>query len=104
VDLETLPAGTRVVLSLGRVGVSAAVSVNGHRAGIVIFEPYELDITDAVAPGRNRLVISVANTLANYYSQFEELANGKPFEGGVVPEHLASGLMGPVSLRLIRCD
>ena len=101
VTLEAMPAGTRVVLSLGRVGVSAEVSVNGKRAGFVLFDPYEIDITDRVTEGRNRLTISVANTLANYYSQFAELAGKEHFEGGVLPEHLASGLIGPVSLKMV---
>jgi len=100
VELQALPDAARVVLSLGRVGVSAEVSVNGKRAGFVLFDPYEIDVTACVAPGRNRLTISVANTLANYYSQFSELAGKEPFEGGILPEDLASGLVGPVSLKV----
>ena len=49
------------------------------------------------------MTISVANSLANYYSQFQELAGKKHFEGGVLPEDLASGLIGPVSLRVLAC-
>jgi hypothetical protein len=103
IDLEALPAGTCIVLALGRVHLSAEVTVNGKRAGFVLFDPYEIDITDQAVAGRNRLTISVANSLANYYSQFEELADKKPHFGGALPEDLVSGLIGPVALKVLKC-
>jgi hypothetical protein len=44
----------------------------------------------------------VANTLANYFSQFPEL-DGKGYgDGGWKPEHTVSGLLGPVTVRVTR--
>ncbi|MCX7019515.1 MAG: glycosyl hydrolase [Candidatus Sumerlaeota bacterium] len=100
-DLERQPAaGRRVVLDLGRVGLTAKVRVNGQDAGIVFFEPYRLDITGFVSAGRNSLRVSVANTLANHHAQFVEL-DDQPFNlGGDTPERRVSGLIGPAHIRV----
>lgn len=102
VALGELPAGTKVILDLGKVAVSARVRLNGQDAGIAFLEPYELDVTPFVKPGTNRLEIAVANTLANYYGQFKELTEAPLHAGGVRPEHKVSGLLGPVTLRVMR--
>jgi hypothetical protein len=44
----------------------------------------------------------VDNTLANCYGQSEELFNMPPHAGGVRPEDKVSGLLGPVTLRVIQ--
>jgi hypothetical protein len=101
VDLGELPPGARAVLDLGRVAASAEVFVNDSSAGIVLFEPYRLDITRLARPGRNVLRVAVANTLSNYYSQFAELA-GKPLDfGGDLPQRRVSGLLGPVAISIL---
>ncbi len=99
--LDALPEGARLVLDLGRVAVSAEVFVNDARAGLVVFDPYRIDITRHVHPGRNRLRVAVANTLANYYSQFKELLNAPNSAGGVTLEQRVSGLLGPVTLKVM---
>ena len=48
------------------------------------------------------LEIVVANTLANYYGQFKELANAQIWNGGTKPEDKISGLIGPAVLRVIK--
>jgi hypothetical protein len=101
VELGQMRPGERVILDLGQVAVSAEVSVNGQPAGLVFFEPRGLDITERVLPGMNRLRIAVANTLANYFSQFEELQERPLNEGGIRPERLVSGLIGPVVIRVM---
>ena len=55
----------RVVLELGGVHDVAAVRVNGVPCGTAWTAPYEVDITDALQPGENAIVIEVSNTWAN---------------------------------------
>jgi hypothetical protein len=99
-DLGELPPGARVVLDLGRVAASAEVFVNESSAGIVLFEPYRLDVTRFARSGGNAIRIAVANTLSNYYSQFAELAKAPSETGGDLPERRLSGLLGPVAVRV----
>jgi hypothetical protein len=102
VTLDPVSTGTRVILDLGKVAVSAEVKINGISAGIVFIDPYRLDITDFVNAGANRLEIVVANTLANYYSQFKELDDAKKPVGGTKSEEKLSGLIGPVQLLVVK--
>jgi len=102
IDLGEIPSDTRVVIDLGRVAQSAEVEINDRSVGIVCLAPYRIDVTDAVQSGRNRLRISVANTLSNYYSRFEELKEAPVHAGGDTPERRVSGLLGPVVLRVVR--
>jgi hypothetical protein len=41
------------------------VIVNGRRAGVRLWEPYEIELTDHLQPGENFLELRVANTLIN---------------------------------------
>ncbi len=102
VAIEAVPADAQIVLDLGRVAQSAEVFVNGTSAGLVFFDPYRLDITKHVRAGTNRIEIVVANTLMNYYSQFAELARNTPNLGGIRLDQRASGLLGPVAIRVLR--
>ncbi|GAA4006105.1 glycosyl hydrolase [Sphingomonas humi] len=65
VPVWALKRGRRLFIDLGRVEVLANVTVNGHDLGTVWKEPYRLDITDAVRPGRNDISIAVTNLWAN---------------------------------------
>jgi hypothetical protein len=87
------------LLDLGRVGVAASVWLNGASAGERLWKPYAFDITDRLHPGRNSIRISVVNTLANYYSQFDALKDAPLYRAGNLPWMLPSGLMGPVTIR-----
>ncbi|RCK68228.1 hypothetical protein DT076_17405 [Desertihabitans brevis] len=98
VELDALPDGARVVLDLGGVtpvgdagadeglvgpsyrarvrgpvGEVATVEVNGTGCGVLWCPPYRVDVTDAVRPGRNEVVLEVANTAANALSVDEEI-------------------------------
>jgi hypothetical protein len=67
------------------------VFVNDERAGVRLWDPYELDVTDLLRPGENRLEIRVSNTPAN-------LLNA---------ERRPSGLAGPpalVPMRRVRLE
>jgi hypothetical protein len=61
-----LPAGfvggRRVLLDLGGVVVMAKVTVNSKTYDTLWMPPYELDVTDAVTPGRNALQVLVTST------------------------------------------
>ncbi len=76
-------AGGRIELDLGEVHELARVSVNGRDLGVRMWAPYVFAVTDCVREGTNHLRIEVANSLANHL----EHAN------------LASGLVGPVTIR-----
>lgn len=101
IELPALEAGTRAVLDLGKVGQSAEVVVNDRSAGTVCLAPLRVDITDALRPGANDLRISVANTLANHFWQFEEARKAPINAAGVKEEDTVSGLLGPVTLRMM---
>ncbi|MEN6536404.1 MAG: glycosyl hydrolase [Bryobacteraceae bacterium] len=89
----------RYLLDLGGVGVAATVWLNGNLVGTRLWTPYTFEITGALRPGKNELRISVANTLANYYTQFDALRNAPLNAGGSLPWMLPSGILGPVSIR-----
>ena len=55
----------RLILDLGRVGCMAEVIVNGRNMGVLWKEPYALDVTEALRPGRNELEIRVVNQWVN---------------------------------------
>lgn len=64
----TLPADTsekRVILRPAMTDDVLEVIVNGQRAGVRLWAPYDVDITDLVHPGENTLELRVANTLIN---------------------------------------
>jgi hypothetical protein len=64
--IPALPlAGKRILLDLGRVEVIAEVFVNERNLGIVWTRPYQVDITDALQKGNNRVVIKVTNLWPN---------------------------------------
>lgn len=62
----TLPAdfgeGRRVVLDLGDVQVMAKATLNGKSYDTLWMPPFELDVTAAVKPGKNRLTVTVTST------------------------------------------
>ncbi len=88
VDGEWLRPDRKVYLDLGVVKNIASVRVNGKSAGTRLWSPYQLDITELLKAGSNRLEIGVTNTLANRYGQ------GRPG----LTEKPESGLLGPVRL------
>ena len=98
-DFGPLSSNQRYLLDLGSVGIAARVWLNGKLVGARLWKPYRFDITDLLQPGQNVLQVSVANTLANYYSQFDQLKDAPLYKGGNQPWMLPSGLMGPVEIR-----
>jgi hypothetical protein len=82
-------SGAKVVLDLGRVEHYAEVWVNGKLAGTALWPPYRVEIGKLVKAGENRVVIVVANSIANRFAWDQWGSRG----GGKAE---ASGLMGAV--------
>ncbi|MEN6583811.1 MAG: glycosylhydrolase-like jelly roll fold domain-containing protein [Armatimonadota bacterium] len=76
----------RVIVSIDAVRDTAEVIVNGKSAGVRLWEPWEVDITDLLIGGRNMLSIKVMNSMANLLERTQR----------------ASGLMGPVRIYMER--
>jgi len=74
----------RLLLDVGRLGNIAEISVNDQAAGVIWMQGQQLDISDLVQKGRNRLVLRVTNT------QINQVAGMK--EPPPVPEHLVEHL------------
>lgn len=55
----------RIILTLDKVSDLADVSINERRAGVVAWNPLEVDVMPVLRPGRNTLAIRVANTMSN---------------------------------------
>ncbi|MDR2178147.1 MAG: hypothetical protein LBP20_08945 [Treponema sp.] len=94
------------VIDLGQVNFSAEVWVNGRLAGVRVWNPYRVDITDLLTEGENSITVVAANSAAverrrmlvdegmalgwNRYWNEDNIDR----EG----ENLVSGLLGPVRI------
>ncbi|MCE5315664.1 MAG: glycosyl hydrolase [Armatimonadota bacterium] len=74
--------GKRVIVSLDSVNDAVEIIVNGHSADVRLWQPWEADITNLVAKGRNTLSLMVTNSMANF----------------IEAQPKASGLMGRVHI------
>lgn len=59
------PTGRYVVELLDWYGSVAEVLINGRSAGFVAYQPWEIDVTDVIVPGLNRISLVVTGTLKN---------------------------------------
>lgn len=106
--LDALPAGERIVLDLGSVGLAAEVWVNDRKAGERACRPFEIDVTAQVRPGSNRLRVRVANSNAGWMAQgdpiYERGAWGVKFasERDRLQTLRPNGLEGPVRLVAVK--
>jgi hypothetical protein len=64
-DLPEADAGRHLVLDIPMFDDVAEIEVNDKRAGVRLWDPYQIDITELARPGSNKLVIRIANTPAN---------------------------------------
>ncbi|MBM3887839.1 MAG: hypothetical protein FJ388_01800 [Verrucomicrobia bacterium] len=64
-ELTAEQAKRRVRLRLGEVKCIAEVRVNGHDLGVVWTDPWSVDLTGVVKPGKNELEVAVTNTWVN---------------------------------------
>lgn len=105
-EMPQLATGECTVLDLGGVQVLASVKLNGRDLGVVWKQPYALDVTGALKPGRNRLEVRVVNVWVNRLIADAALppeqrltwASWSPFRAG--DALLPSGLLGPVQIRM----
>jgi hypothetical protein len=103
-----LGAGKRVVLSLGKIGEIAHTKLNGVDLGVQWAPPFEVDLTKAAKPGKNRLEIRVTNFWANRVigdaglpeSERKTRTNITFFKAD--SPLMPSGLLGPVELKPYR--
>jgi hypothetical protein len=101
--------GTSLTLDLGQVLYSAHVWVNGNDLGARAWRPFTWDVTGALQPCNNQIVVEVRNTPANELSgdpvrlaqvqalgwlQGSYYSTYSPFDVQMVP----SGLIGPVQI------
>ena len=70
---NTLSAGKRLFLDLGRVEVMADVKLNGKDLGLLWKPPYQVDITEAAKAGENFLEVQVTNQWCNRLIGDEQL-------------------------------
>ncbi|UCE50625.1 MAG: hypothetical protein JSW47_10760 [Phycisphaerales bacterium] len=105
-----LKSGNRVFLDLGRLHFVGEVYLNGRSLGILWKPPYRVDITQTAKPGKNKLVVEVANTWSNRLVGDAKLPEDQRYcrtnmthsltweaPWGKTPL-LESGLLGPVRL------
>jgi beta-galactosidase/beta-glucuronidase len=99
-----LTPGARLWLDLGDVRDLAEVAVNGKYLGIQWKTPFKVDVTGALRPGSNQIVIEVTNLWVNRligdqqayalkkyaFTDFEPYKADSPL--------LPSGLLGPVRI------
>jgi hypothetical protein len=111
-----MSTGDHVYLDLGHVRFVAEVYVNGRSAGILWKPPFRVDITAAVRPGRNELVVEVANTWSNRLVGDAQSSEDRDFCRTNIAKSLTwqvswketplleSGLLGPVTLTMTRAE
>ena len=63
--MQAFLRGRRILAAFGDVGDIAQVLVNGIDCGITWTVPFEADVTGALRPGRNAVVVEVANAWMN---------------------------------------
>jgi hypothetical protein len=65
--LEAPASGERIVLELPGIDAAALarVLVNGSEAGVIMWAPYEIDVTSFVKTGENQIEVEFISTLRN---------------------------------------
>jgi hypothetical protein len=92
ITLESGDVKNRLEIDLGDLVSSAELWINGKSAGIRVSPPWKFDITPFARAGENRIEILVYNTIANNYTTIPTNYRGS----------VRSGLIGPVSLRIMK--
>ena len=94
-ESEHLKQGTRLILSLGRVGDVAIVRINGKEFDPIMVYPFEVDITNQAVKGSNEIEISVIPTLKNSLVGYAK-KGGKDWRNNKKKILMPSGLLEPV--------
>ncbi|MCP4998506.1 MAG: glycosyl transferase family 2 [Hyphomicrobiales bacterium] len=100
------PDAARLLLDLGTVHDLAAVRLNGKPVGTVWCAPWQVEVTDAIVDGANRLEVDVVNLWPNRLIGDSQLPEEKRYTQTNLQQAfdskiplLPSGLLGPVTLR-----
>lgn len=75
IDIPADFEGRRIVIKADPGTDVFEADVNGVEAGVCLWKPYELDITEFIKPGKNTITVRVVNTLINILSG-EKRASG----------------------------
>jgi hypothetical protein len=94
-DYELRRSASRIKVTLGRWnGTVAEVLVNGKSAGVIAWQPYEVDITELVVDGKNRIEVvligSLKNTLGPHHGKINR-GLVSPWSFRSAPEHQPAG-------------
>ena len=101
---EWVQKGTEQWLELGDVKNLAEVIINGRNLGIIWKKPFRVNMTSALKPGTNTLVIKVTNLWVNRLIGDQQTNGGKKYTFTTMPFYNAksplqpSGLLGPVRI------
>ncbi len=95
VTLEKLDPDECFILDIANAAATVNIEINGKTAAILTYGPFRADITKHVLHGENHIKITVSNTLCNHYSTI-------PSKYSNFPEDAASGLIGPVSIKILQ--
>ncbi len=97
--LDTPPA-SRTWLNLGRIADLGEVTLNGKPIGNVWVEPWRIEVTGHLEPGRNTLRVKVANTWNNRILGDKKSKTPYTKYYTAVPANhlLPAGLLGPVTI------
>jgi hypothetical protein len=110
IDLPVTAAGEQLELDLGAVAVVASATLNGKSLGSRWKAPWRFELDGAARPGWNRLEVTVANLWVNRLIADAGLPEDKrlswttynPCKPG--DPLLPSGLLGPVSVRVMKAE
>jgi hypothetical protein len=99
---KTIGEDEKILLNVGQVNNLAGVTLNGIDCGVIWTAPYEVDITKALRPGKNELIIHVTNTWFNRLAGDLSLPVDKRRTWTTAPLRMKdkplkpAGLVGPV--------
>jgi hypothetical protein len=95
-------------LDLGEVKELAEVVINGNSLGVVWKKPFRVDVTHALKPGKNSVVIKVTNLWVNRLIGDQQPGVTKKVTYTTMSFYqadsplLPSGLLGPVKILSVR--
>lgn len=110
VQPEWIKKGAHLWLDLGDVHNLAVVTVNGKPLGQVWHTPFRVDVTSAVKPGANQVVVKVTNAWVNRLVGDQQpdattkytFTTEHPYNANTPLQE--SGLLGPVTLESVSAE